>query len=214
MKKTRIVLVDDHQLFIDGLNTILKEETNYEVVGTANGSSELFELLKTVPVDMVTLDIHMPQNDGIEVANELRRLHPHMKILIVSMYSHISQIKKLLRIGIQGFVMKESGKKELQSALAAIYNGNQYFSPEITRTLTDSLSSKVKRSGIHQVHLTKREYEVLQLVAQGLTTSAISEKLFVASTTINTHRKNIMEKLEVKNVAELIRYTTEMGLLE
>lgn len=214
MKHWNIVMADDHQLFLDGLRFILsKHDDEYKVVGTSNTGTGLLELLKEVDVDLVLLDIQMPGMDGVETSRTIKKLYPEVCILIISMNSHISFIKKLLRIGVNGYILKENSHQELWQALVAIRNGKKFYSSEITEAITDDLTPNKTKSGLNHIRLTKREFEVLELVAEGLTTDQISSKLFVASSTIISHRKNIMRKLEVKNGAEMIRLSTEMGLL-
>lgn len=214
MNRHRIAIVDDHQLFIDGLKHLLSTSEKFEVVATATSREALFELLQTETVNVITLDIQLGTDNGIEIARKLKQDYPELRILIVSSYSHISHIKQLMAIGVDGYILKQNSQGQLLQALDAIVEGRRSFAPEITEALTENLNPNTRRTGIEKVSLTKREYEVLQHVASGLTTPEISAKLFVAETTINTHRKHIMEKLEVKNVAELIRYATEMGLLQ
>lgn len=213
MNEFKVAILDDHQLFIDGLRFILKDQPEFNVIGTANKGEEMLSLLKTTEVDIVLLDVQLKGIDGIEVAKKIKEDYPTIRILIVSMCCQISIIKKLLRINVDGYILKERGQQEVNKALTAIQNGERFFSDIITQTLTDSMSGRSTRPGLNHVSLTKREFEVLECVAEGLTTDQIASKLFVASSTIITHRKNIMQKLEVKNVAEMIRLSTEVGLL-
>lgn len=215
MKHWKVIMADDHQLFLDGLRFILREhDDEYKIVGTSNTGTGLLLLLKELAtVDLVILDIQMPEMNGVETSKSIKSLYPHVHILIISMNSHITFIKKLLRIGVDGYILKENSHQELWQALTSIKNGKTFYSAEITQAITDDLSPHKKRSGLNQIRLTKREFEVLQLVAEGLTTDQISIQLFVASSTIISHRKNIMRKLDVKNGAEMIRLSTEMGLL-
>lgn len=211
MKKYRLVLADDHQLFMDGISFMLQREIAYDIIGKFNRGTELLTFLDHVDLmpDVLLLDINLPGMDGVEVARKVKVKYPSISVLIVSMNCHISFIKRLLRLNIDGYILKENSHNELIQALNSVVSGQRYFSQEVTHALTDGLSN-----GGTQVSLTKREYEVLQWVAKGLTTAAISDKLFVSTSTVVSHRKNIMQKLEVKNVAEMIRYATEMGLLE
>ena len=213
MKKWRVILADDHQLFSDGIRLILNNYPTYEIVGAVNSGKALLELVNAEEVELVITDINMPEMDGVEITRLIKKNHPNIYVLVVSMYSHISYIKKLMRIGVDGYILKENGQADLLAALTAIRAGNKFYSAEVLKSLTDSFDTSQPKSGLYQTSLSKREFEVLQLVAQGLTTAAISEKLFVAPSTIVSHRKNIMQKLEVKNVAEMIRTSTEMGLL-
>jgi len=212
MKKYKLVLADDHRLFMDGVSFLLRNEPAYEVVATCVKGSELITFLEqtaSLP-DVLLLDINLPEMDGVEITRKVKTQFPEVAVLIVSMNCHISFIKKLLRLGVNGYILKENSQDELLLALQQLVSGEKYFSKEVTQALTDGLAN----GGMQQVSLTKREYEVLQWVAKGLTTAAIADRLFVSASTVVSHRKNIMQKLDVKNVAEMIRYATEMGLLD
>ena len=213
MKKYHIAILDDHQLFIDGLKMILSKKENYKVVATFNQGEDLLSYLKKETIDILISDLQLKGIDGVEVTRKVKANYPLTRVLILSMYSHVSFIKKLLRIGIEGYILKEDTQSEILNALNTITTGNQYISEGVSQVLVSQLSSSNNQSGLNQIRLTKREFEVLSLVSEGLTTGEISTKLFVASSTIISHRKNIMKKLEVKNGAEMVRLATEMGLL-
>lgn len=212
MEKYKLALADDHQLFMDGISFLIRNEPQYEIAAKCTRGNELMDFLaRSEPApDVLLLDINLPGLSGVDITREVKSRYPSVAVLIVSMNSHISFIKKLLRLGVDGYILKDNSQNELLTALRAVTAGEKYFSQEVTQAITGSLSG----SGMQQVSLTKREYEVLQLVAEGLTTAAIAEKIFVSASTVVSHRKNIMQKLNVKNGAEMIRYATEMGLLE
>ena len=212
MTPWRLLLADDHQLFLDGLKLILSNTPEYEVVAEANDGQQVLDLLQSTPCELVVLDVQMKQMTGIEAAEAIKRQYPSVHILVVSMHYHHSYIKQLLRIGVDGYILKENGGRVLMDALNAIRKGDKYYSEQVTRTLAESFN-RSSREPRQQAKLTSRELEVLRQVAKGHTTATISEQLFVAPSTIVTYRKNIMEKLAVKNTAEMISYSIEMGLL-
>lgn len=213
MTPYRIALADDHQLFMDGMELIFKQQEDCTIVGTAPSGEAVLELLQKTEVDLVIMDINMPGMDGIETAKQIRSLHPGMHIMIVTMHHHVSYIKKLMRIGVQGYILKDDGQAQMILALKAIQRGEKFYSERVRNSLISSFDNSSSPSGLNRISLSKREDEVLQLVAKGLTTPDIASKLFVAPSTIMTHRKNIMQKLDVKNAAELIRVATENGLI-
>lgn len=213
MKKYTIAILDDHQLFIDGLQMILSKEKSYEVIATFNQGEDLLSYLKEEKVDILISDIQLKGIDGVEISRYIKANYSSTQILILSMYSHISLIKKLIRIGIEGYVLKENTQEEILIALKKITEGDKYITDKVNKILINNLSNKNHQSGLNQIRLTKREFEILDHVSKGMTTDEISVKLFIASSTVISHRKNIMKKLNVKNGAEMIRLATEMGLL-
>lgn len=214
MTVSRVLIADDHQLFLDGLRMVLDTSPKFEIVGEANNGKQVLDLLANVQADLAVLDISMPEMDGIETAKAIKSTYPDMRILILSMYRQDALIKRLMRSGIDGYVLKENGQKELIKALEVIVSGQKYFAEEVTKVIIDSFNPSVKKSQKNDVNLTKRELEVLQLVSKEMTTQEIAQKIFVSQNTVITHRKNIMRKLDVRNAAGMIRLATEMGLLD
>lgn len=214
MKARRVLIADDHQMFLDGLRLVLSATDRYQVAAEARSGLEALAVLETTDIDIAVLDVSMPELDGAETARQIRERFPRVRILMLSMLSQDALIKRLIRIGIDGFILKENGQKELVTALDAVAAGSKYFSSEVTAAVMDSFNPAVKHSGLNRVKLTDREMEVLRLVAREMTTQEIADRLFVAPSTVITHRKNIMAKLDVRNTAGMIRYALEMGLIE
>ena len=204
----RILIADDHQVIIDGLKLLLSHEENFEIVGEAIDGNQVMTLLTKVQVDVILLDINMPNLDGIEATKMIRAKYPHVKILVLTMYNRSEFIKNLIEAGASGYVLKNIGRADLIDAIKKVSRGEDYFSAEVTKTIMSSLKAGGgKGTGL----LTDREKDVLRLVADGCTTVEIAEKLFIATNTVDTHRKNLLSKLQQKNTAELVRYAVENG---
>ncbi|ALD21111.1 response regulator [Hymenobacter sp. DG25A] len=212
----RIFLVDDHTIVREGLRAVLSTEPSLEVVGEANNGQELLELLPTIPTDVVLLDMNMPVLDGLATTTRLREEFPDVRILVLSMISHERSIGQLLEAGAQGYVLKNADRGEIIVAIHTVAAGKQFLCSEVgltmlrkVLTMEASTPEEEKKPG----GLSFREREVLQLIAEGMTTNEIAEKLFTSRRTIETHRQNLIEKTKVKNTAALIRYAMEQGII-
>ncbi len=207
-KQWRVLTADDHQLFLDGIRMVLEASNDFAVVAEANNGLEVMERLQECEVDAVVLDIGMQEMDGIETAKAIKATYPQIPILMLTMYTHDSYIKRLIRVGVNGYILKENGQRELVTALRELVKGKKYFAPAVTQAVMRSFESNDNES---EAQLTKREYEILRLVAQEYTTLEIAEKLFISESTVITHRKNIMLKMNVRNMAGMIKVATERG---
>lgn len=211
----RIFLVDDHQLFLDGLKTLLSQLAGIEVVGTTNNGQQALELLKNKPCDVVIMDINMPQMDGIEATQQIIAKYPNIKVLIVSMNLELGMIKKAIQAGAAGYILKNTGKEELKNALFHLMEGESYFSKEVSMQLAREYMPQTKntnKNDVHTVYLTPREMEIIKLFAAEYTPAEISEKLFISTQTVETHRKNLLKKLDLKNTISLVKYAMKHGL--
>jgi len=204
----KIIIADDHKIVLDGLTSIINTNDEIEIVGKALNGIQVIELLKTNSVDAVVLDIEMPEMDGVETAKIIKENYPQIKILILTMYNEIGFIRKILEAGAHGYILKNKGKEELVTALKSICNGMDYFGEEVSKTLFSSMRNKNVNG---EIKLTKKETEVLKLIANGDTTPIISQKLFIANTTVETHRRNLIEKTGVKGTKGLIKFAIENG---
>lgn len=211
-KKITIVIADDHPVFIDGIKSILKEFEGMEVVGHAVNGQQLLEQVSIHKPDIVLTDVQMPVKDGIEAAIEIQKKFPDTRTIALTMLNESLYIKKMLSAGAYAYLLKTTGKEELVETIRKVAGGEKYFSPEVTAQLMNNFSGKSTVSGQPEV-LTKREKEILVLIAQGLTDKEIAEKIFLSPLTIITHRKNILSKLGLKNKVELARYAMENNLL-
>lgn len=210
---TRVLIADDHQMFVDGLKSLLEEEKELRVVGEAKNGLEVLEICDQEEVDIVIMDINMPLMDGIQTSRELSKKHPSVKILGLSMYNDRDYISDILKAGALGYVLKNTGKENLLNAIATLQSGSNYLSEEVSKTL---LSSFIKNVPFEQAteKLSDREKEVLECIASGLTTQEIGEKLFISKNTVETHRKNLLYKLKARNTAELVNNAYKQRLIQ
>lgn len=213
--KSKIMIADDHELVLDGLRLILDQDEQFEIVGEAKNGEEVLRELRRVPeLDIVVMDINMPLKDGIQVTIEIKSTYPEIKVLILSMYNRKEFVKNLIEAGIDGYVLKNAGKDELLKALRALAQGEPYYGKEITQTIMKSYQkSKVFDNPI-DVILSAREKEIVALIAQEFSSVEIAEKLFISQYTVDTHRKNILAKLRVKNAAGIMKFALQTGILK
>ncbi|MCE7990974.1 MAG: response regulator transcription factor [Roseivirga sp.] len=211
----KILIADDHEMIIEGMKLMLNQVPDFEVVAEAYDGEKVIEIVKSIhELDLVILDINMPKKDGIEVAKQLKEEFPEVKILIVSMYNRPEFIKNLIAIGVDGYVLKNSGKKELHQAIRSLMQNEPFYGKEITKTVIKSYQKKKVFDSPLDIEVTEREKDVIRLIADGLNSAEIAEKLFVSSHTIDTHRKNILSKLQVKNSAGVIRFGIQTGIVK
>jgi DNA-binding NarL/FixJ family response regulator len=210
---TRVLIADDHQMFVDGLKSLLGDENEVHVVGEAKNGLEVLDICDREAIDIVIMDINMPLMDGIQTSKELSKKHPAIKILALSMYNDRDYISDILKAGALGYVLKNTGKENLLNAISTLQSGSNYLSEEVSKTL---LSGFIKNAP--QEHtmekLSDREKEVLECIASGLTTQEIGEKLFISKNTVETHRKNLLYKLKARNTAELINNAYKQKLIQ
>ena len=200
-----LLIADDHTLFIEGLSMLVSRIEDVHIVGDAKNGKEVVEHCQNQKVDLILMDLEMPQMGGIEAAEIIKRDFPNIKIVAVTMLNDYNTIKKALRSGMDGYVVKNLGISELQKAIETVMNGQIYMSPEITTILALGVAGR-KPNQAYVPDLTKREKEVIKLIIDGLTNDAIAEKLFLSPLTISTHRKNVLSKLNLKNTAMLVKY--------
>jgi len=200
----RIVIVDDHRLFREGLKLILQEEQNYEIAGEFADGHEFIKFLDIMKPDLVLLDINMPVMNGIDAAKKALEIYPDLNILILSMLGEEDYYNELMNIGVKGFLLKDSDTDELLIAIEKILGGAAYFSQQL---LMQILQNKSKREqATASVSLTPRELEVLTLLCEGLTNAEIAEKLFLSQRTVDRHKSNLFMKCECTNSVGLVMY--------
>lgn len=204
-----VIIADDHQIVLDGLKSLLEREKDICPVGEALNGFELLAQLEKKQVDVAVIDIDMPRMNGIETTKEIRTRFPDVKVLILSMYNDNEYIKQLVEVGASGYILKNKGKEELVNAIKKIASGSEYLGEDIIKTIMEEMKRPKKTFNDNKIPLTKREIEVLKLIAHGCTTPQIADKLCIAHSTVETHRRNLIDKLGVANSKELIRYAIE-----
>ena len=212
----RILIADDHTIVRQGLARLLEDQPDFKVVGEAYDGRMAIEKAMALLPDVVVMDIAMPLLNGIEAARRIRKNLPKIKILILSMYSQEHYIHELLEAGISGYLLKESSGRDIIKAIQAAMKGETFLSPSISKVLVDSYLSMRKSSPKEERFnlLSNREREIFQMIAEGHSTKSISDLLCVSLSTVKTHRRNIMEKLEVTGTAQLIHLGVSLGLVE
>ena len=215
MDKIKLLIADDHQIILDGLKVLLDQVDQFEIVGMATtGEEVLRKVQETEELDIVILDINMPEKDGIEVTTEIKSSYPEIKILIVTMYNRQEFVKSLMEIGVDGYILKNAGRDELVRAIHSLNKGEPFYSKEITKTVIMSYQKQRVFDNTMDIQISDREKDIIRLISDGLSTQEIGEKLFLSTHTINTHRKNILSKLNVKNSAGVIRYGIQTGIVK
>lgn len=210
-----ILIADDHRLVIDGIKLMLAEADDMRCVGEAANGQEALELLATTPTELLLLDINMPRMDGLECCRLVHERHPQVKILVLSMMREASLVKAMLKNGASGFLLKNAGKDEVLDAIRKVHEGQQAFSLEVLDTVMGSFSSKPAKSLTNPFpKLSRREKQILQLIMDEKTTSEIAAHLFISFGTVETHRRNILLKLNVRNTAGLVKAAIEYDLLK
>ena len=216
MASYSIVLADDHALVRQGLRRILEGADDLEVVGEANDGLELLQLLTRLTPQMVILDIFMPNLRGIEAITEIKTMYPEVKILILTMHRDKEYLYLALSAGAKGYILKEDAPKELFAAIAKVRQDKTYISPYFSDKVVDDLVQIGKRDAkviFEADPLTPREREVLKLVAEGKSSKEIATLLFISVFTVNNHRANIMEKLNLKKATDLVKYAIRKGYI-
>jgi DNA-binding NarL/FixJ family response regulator len=205
----KIIIVDDHKIFRQGLTGMLQSVKDLKILGEADDGSKAISMIEELRPDIAVIDISMPGVSGLEVAEELRRKGISVKVIFLTMIIDPVTIAKALKMGIQGYVPKENAFEDLLYAIRAVAAGQQFISPSVTQTLHQHLSSREQALKL----LSPREVEILKLIAEGMTSRQIGEKLFISPKTVENHRERIMQKLEIHKNVDLVRYAIANNLL-
>ncbi|RAI98747.1 LuxR family two component transcriptional regulator [Chitinophaga skermanii] len=208
--QSRIIIADDHQLLIDGLMAVLREEGAWEILEPVNNGMQLLDRLANTPVDLVLLDLNMPQLDGIKTLGHLKREFPQVKILVITNYNQPQLMMSVEELGADGYMLKSTSATELKSAIRKILQGEKIFTPLQEEQIP--IASYFLDDFMKKYQLTKREVEIIKMISSEFTSKEIGQQLFISEFTVNTHRKNIMRKLEVKNMAGLMNFARVHGL--
>jgi DNA-binding NarL/FixJ family response regulator len=210
----RILITDDHQLVIDGIKLMLSETDDLHCVAEANSGGHALEKLAATPVDVLLLDINMPDMDGLECCRKVRAHFPDVKILMLSMLREGSLVKMLLNEGASGYLLKNAGKDEIISAIRKVHAGERALGAGVMDIFLENASEKKKKQASPFPKISRREKQVLKLIVEERTTAEIAEALFISFGTVETHRRNLLLKLNARNTAGLVRAALEYDLLD
>ena len=213
MEKIKLFLLDDHQMLIDGIRALLKNEKNFEIIGESVNPVIALELIEKNIPHIVLSDISMPQMTGMEFTRELKNKFPGIKVLTLSMFGDRAMISEMLDAGADGYILKNTGKKELIEALTKIASGGNYFSDEVSAEMMKVITAREKKQQEPAIHLTDREIEIVRLIAKEYSNAKIAEELFISERTVETHRKNIFRKTNTKSVLGLIKLATDQKII-
>jgi two-component system response regulator NreC len=215
-KTITVFLADDHTIVRQGLAKLLEGEHNLHVVGEAENGREAVTKVEKLKPDIVLMDIAMPMLNGIEATRQIRKNCPRTKVIILSMHSHDRYISELFGLGASGYLLKSSTGTDIINAIRAALKGSTYLSPSISDKVIEDYLSLKKKSYQEDLYnrLSNREREVFQMIAEGRSTREISQILCVSPSTVKTHRANIMEKLEMGNMSQLVQFAVHLGIVE
>ena len=215
MNKIKIILADDHRIFREGIKYFLENE-QMEVIAEASSGLELLELLQTKKPDIVIVDITMPGLSGIDVSKQITELYPEIKIMMLSMHTEEEFVINSVKAGAKAYLPKETSKEELLEAVKVLYNGGEYYSKLISDKFLKSFVKKVKVDQNLQENdaLTTREIEILKLAASGISNKEIADMLSISIKTVDAHKNHIMQKLKLKNTAELVLFALRNNIIE
>jgi len=213
-QKTKVFLVDDHDMFREGVKLLLSGNETTQVVGEARNGKEFLQQIGHTPTDVVLMDISMPEMDGIEATKQIQAINPNLKILALTMFGDEKYYYQMIQYGIKGFVLKSSGISELMKAIDEVAVGRNYFSAELLYKLINTIqSSKQVEDKVDNDKLSKREVDVLKLIATGLSNDEIAEKLNISASTVKTHRTNLLSKTQCHNTASLMMFAIKNKIL-
>lgn len=209
----KVIIADDHQMFIEGIKSLLVGEKEMSIVGEAANGKLLLELLEKQFADVVLLDISMPVMDGLEAAKIIRQKYPATRIIMLTMHNNAEFVFGLINAGATGYILKNTGKTELVSAINTVHGGKTYYSEDVTQTILQNIQQKPAAEKVAAAQLTPREKDILCLIAKEYNTQEIADELFISTHTVETHRKNLLNKLNAKNIAGLVKYAIQSGLV-
>ncbi|HPA14423.1 MAG TPA: response regulator transcription factor [Desulfobacterales bacterium] len=217
-EKKSILLIDDHPLFREGLKSIIGRDGRFNVVGEAENGRHALKMVRNLKPDLIVVDISLPDVNGIQLTREIRKIFSEAKILIVSMHSKIDYIAEAFQVGAMGYVVKESATEGLLQALRSVAKGEYYLdssvSPQVIRNLMKLPVKEARITDSDYGSLTVREQEVMRMLAEGVPSKEIADKLFISPKTVENHRANIMKKLNLHSTMDLVRYAIKLGLID
>jgi len=214
----KILIVDDHKLIRDGISSFLSDNSKYELIGEASDGIEALNAIKIQNPDLIITDLNMPNMDGMELIAQVRKLYPNIKLIVLSMVDETQYIRQVLKLGANGYLLKNSGIDEVKAAIDAVLKGNNFFSGEVTNSIMSQLTSGVKKKKVGRFDnaftLTKREKEILKLIIQEYNNGEIADKLFISIRTVDAHKRNMIEKTGSKNMAGLLVWAINNDVLD
>lgn len=217
MKDTiNIILADDHRIFRDGIKSLLSDNNSIQIIGEASSGIELLEMLNMLKPDIIIMDISMPGLSGIEASKKITASYPDIKIIILSMHNNEEFVINSIKAGAKGYLPKDTSKEELLEAIETIYNGGEYYSKMVSDNFLKNYIKKFKvdQNLFDNEDLTQREIEILKLAASGISNKDIADKLFISIKTVDAHKNHIMQKLKLKNTAEMVLYAVKNKIIE
>ncbi len=216
--KYKLLIIDDHPMFRDGLKTIVRLNPAYEIAGEAGTCAEGLALARSIRPDLVIVDISLPDGNGIDLARDILAQVPLAKVVMLSMHSKVDFIATAFQAGVSAYLAKESSREQLLQALDAVMAGRQYLdgslSPRVVTELLSRPSEEARMADAAYGKLSRREQQVLRLLAEGLAPAVIAERLFISRKTVENHRTNILTKLGIKSPVALVRYAARLGLID
>ncbi|MFC6876827.1 response regulator [Flavobacterium myungsuense] len=216
-EKIKVYLADDHQMLIEGMKAVIKTNDNFEVVGFSLNGMQLIEQVERAEADILVMDINMPEKDGIAVLKELSITKTPFKVIVLSSYDDLKLVKEVIKLGARGYLTKQSVGDSIIEALTEVHNGQEYFCNIMQEKILASFSQNNKKedqSGLlPPIYLTDRELVIIKLIALEYSGKMISEKLFISTNTVETHRKNLLKKLNVKSSIGLVKYAIKNNLI-
>jgi DNA-binding NarL/FixJ family response regulator len=218
MKKIKILFADDHGIVRDGLRSLFKSDPEFVIVGEAADGNEAIKLVAKHQPDVAILDISMPNLNGIDATRMIKKNYPRTKVLILTIHEDEEFIREMILIGADGYVVKNAEKKEIFDGVKAVANNQTFFSPTASKVLLDGLIKRARNKEPETIEienqLTKRETEILKMIAEGMTSKEIAQKFYLSLSTVNSHRMNIMKKLNIHDTATLVKYAIEKKIIE
>jgi len=205
---TRVVLVDDHAILLDGIKSLLEKDEHLQIVLMANTAEKALEYLKTTQADLLITDFNLPGMDGLSLIHTIKRICPELKIIVLSMHNEVHLVKEILRTGVNGFVLKNDSHKELVLAIADVLDGKVYLSSDVNKMLIKNIQNPDEGK-----LLTDREREIVKLIAKEYSNKDIAEELFISERTVETHRKNIFRKTATSSLVGLIKFAYANNLI-
>ena len=212
MKPISVLVADDHTLVRAGIRSLLESFGGVEVVAEASDGREAIALLRTHNPDLILMDIAMRGLNGLEATARIRKSHPKIRIIMLSMHASEEYVLQALRSGAAGYLLKDSATLELELALKAVMNGETYLSPPISKQVVESYMNRVGDEQGSTVQLTPRQREILQLIVEGFSTKDIAARLHLSTKTVETHRTKLMERLDIHDIPGLVRYAIRVGI--